>query len=112
MRFLILIIITVIISASLVDGRPPSIHDGAWIANNDTTPLLSREYQLLVFPVEFDYLEGYPSLVNSITGIAETSPLQCYDGTDVECAENLHPIKIIHEVPPAKKALEIITQLM
>ena len=108
MRFLF-VILTVIISTSLVEGRPPSIHDEAWIANNDTTPLLSREYRLLVFPAELAYSEYVPS---SIIGIAETSPLQCYDGTDVECAENLYPIKIIHEVPPAKKALEIITQLM
>ena len=102
MRFLFLIV--TVFSTSLVDGRPPFIHDGAWIANNDTKPLLSREYRLLVFPAEFDNSVGYGS---RITGIAKTSPLQCYDGTDVECAENLNDIYL-----PSKKASEIITQLM
>ena len=107
MRFLF-VIVTVVISTSLGikfdDGRPPFIHAGAWIANNDTKPLLSREYRLLVFPAEFDNSVGYGS---RITGIAKTSPLQCYDGTDVECAENLNDIYL-----PSKKASEIITQLM
>lgn len=106
MRFLILIVTVIISTSGDIYGRPPFIHDGAWIANNDTTPLHSREYKLLVFrtDLEYDYL-------NRIAGIAETSTLQCYDGNDIKCAKHVYLVKNCATCPP-KMALEIITQLM
>ena len=69
-------IFAVIITITLVDGRPPVINEDAWNANNDTAPLIPREYPMLKFQPTFHYGD---------VGIAEKSPLQCYDGIDVKC---------------------------
>ena len=105
-------IFAVIITITLVDGRPPVISEDAWIANNDTAPLNPSEYPMLKFRTTFDYVPRYGYQEEVVSGIAEKSPLQCYDVYTVNCGDEVWPTSDAERLSSfSKKPLAIITEL-